>query len=72
MSFARTWLDFLPQFRSLHSLVLIILGNEQCQNDWLVPYTTKGGGLINTTFIVYDSPLVDNVNFFQWPLGVAT
>lgn len=49
-----------------------MLGNEHCENDWLVPYSAKAGGIINTTFIVYDSQLVDNVHFYQWPLGVAT
>lgn len=72
VSFARMWLDFLPQFRNLKNTILIILGNEQCENEWLVPYTAKAGGLINTTLIVYDAKLVDNVNFYQWPLGVAT
>ncbi|GFY56346.1 ribitol-5-phosphate xylosyltransferase 1 [Trichonephila inaurata madagascariensis] len=72
ISFARMWLDFLPQFRNLLSVVLILLGNEQCHNEWLIPYMAKYGGLVNTTFLVYDSPLVDNKNFYQWPLGVAT
>ncbi|KFM72355.1 Transmembrane protein 5, partial [Stegodyphus mimosarum] len=72
VTFAKMWLDFLPQFRNLQSVTLVILGNEQCHNDWLIPYTSKAGGLINTTFIVYDSPLIDNKYFFQWPLGVAT
>lgn len=30
------------------------------------------GGHIDAVFLVYDSPLVDNIEFFQWPLGVAT
>lgn len=72
ISFAKMWLDFLPQFRQLHSVLLILLGNEQCHNEWLIPYMAKYGGLVNSTFIVYDSPLVDNVNFYSWPLGVAT
>ncbi|GFQ86209.1 ribitol-5-phosphate xylosyltransferase 1 [Trichonephila clavata] len=72
VSFAKMWLDFLPQFRNLLSVVLILLGNEQCHNEWLMPYMAKYGGLVNSTFIVYDSPLVDNMNFYQWPLGVAT
>lgn len=72
MSFAKVWLDFLPQFQNLRSVILMILGNEQCHNDWLIPYTSRAGGLVNATFIVYDSPLVDNLNFYQWPLGVAT
>ena len=70
--FAKTWLDFLPKFPNLKSTVLVILGDEQCKNDWIIPYTAKAGGLINTTFIVYDSKLVDNVHFYQFPLGVAT
>ncbi|GIY97710.1 ribitol-5-phosphate xylosyltransferase 1 [Caerostris extrusa] len=72
VTFAKMWLDFLPQFRNLRSVILIILGNEQCHNEWLIPYMTKSGGMVNKTFLVYDSPLVDNVNFYQWPLGVAT
>ncbi|XP_054721801.1 ribitol-5-phosphate xylosyltransferase 1-like [Uloborus diversus] len=72
VSFAKMWLDFLPQFNNLKSAILIILGNEQCHNDWIIPYTSRAGGLVNKTFIIYDSPLVDNVHFYQWPLGVAT
>ncbi|GFT71082.1 ribitol-5-phosphate xylosyltransferase 1 [Nephila pilipes] len=72
VSFAKTWLDFLPQFRNLRTVILVLLGNEQCHNEWLIPYMAKNGGLINSTFIVYDSSLVDNNNFYQWPLGVAT
>ena len=29
-------------------------------------------GLIDAVFLVYDSLLVDNDEFYQWPLGVAT
>ncbi|KAG8182575.1 hypothetical protein JTE90_021715 [Oedothorax gibbosus] len=72
VSFAKVWLDFLPQFQNLHTVILMILGNEQCHNDWLLPYHSNAGGLVNATFIVYDSPLVDNINFYQFPLGVAT
>ncbi|GBL72956.1 Ribitol-5-phosphate xylosyltransferase 1 [Araneus ventricosus] len=72
VSFATMWLDFLPQFHNLRFVILIILGNEQCHNEWLIPYMSKSGGLVNKTFIVYDSPLVDNDHIYQWPLGVAT
>ena len=32
----------------------------------------KNGGIVKAAYITYDSKDVDNVNFFQWPLGVAT
>ncbi|XP_015928548.1 ribitol-5-phosphate xylosyltransferase 1 [Parasteatoda tepidariorum] len=72
IAFAKTWLDVLPQFHSLRSVLLFMLGDEQCRNDWLIPYMARSGGLINMTFIVYDSPLANNIDIFQWPLGVAT
>ncbi|XP_014675367.1 PREDICTED: transmembrane protein 5-like [Priapulus caudatus] len=72
VEFARIWLDFLPKLRRLRLAIVILLGDERCRNDWLLPYMAMRGGLINYTYVVYDSPLVDDKNFFQWPLGVAT
>ncbi|XP_067683992.1 ribitol-5-phosphate xylosyltransferase 1-like [Haliotis asinina] len=70
--FAKLWLDFLPALPYLKNVAVVILGNEQCNNDWLKSYMQIRGGPIKFAFLVYDSPDIDNVNFYQWPLGVAT
>lgn len=70
--FAKSWLDYLVHFKHLSKVALIILGDEKCNNDWILPYVKSRGGILNLVFITYDSPLVDNKEFFQWPLGVAT
>lgn len=72
VSFAKSWLNYLPHFKNLHGVILVLLGDEKCRNDWILPYMSFNGGYINATLIVYDSPLIDNFYFFQWPLGVAT
>ncbi|KAG8227850.1 hypothetical protein J437_LFUL010705 [Ladona fulva] len=72
ISAAKIWLDSLPSFRYLRNVILVVLGDEKCDNDWLLPYMKSRGGKVNAAFLVYDSPLVDNREFFQWPLGVAT
>ena len=41
-------------------------------SSWIESYLQKNGGLVKAVFVTYDSKDVDNVNFFQWPLGVAT
>ena len=69
---AKSWLDLLPQFRRLQRVVLVLLGNEKCENQWLTPYLSEHGGFVGAVFVVYDSTEVDDVTFFQWPLGVAT
>ncbi|KAJ9583399.1 hypothetical protein L9F63_022265, partial [Diploptera punctata] len=57
--------------RRKRAVAVVLLGNEKCDNDWILPYVRSQGGLVNVVFLVYDSPLVDNVQFYQWPLGVA-
>ena len=69
---ARMWLDLLPSVTGLRNAAVLLLGNEQCRNDWIKSYVTHRGSKIRSVFIVYDSPLVDNIFFYQWPLGVAT
>ncbi|KAK3100987.1 hypothetical protein FSP39_000027 [Pinctada imbricata] len=51
---------------------MVLLGDEQCNNDWIKPYLRRNGGLIQFVFLVYDSTEIDNEVFYQWPLGVAT
>ena len=69
---ATRWLDYLPQLPGLVNVAVVLLGNEQCHNQWLQPYLRSKGGPVKAVFLVYDSPEVDDENFFQWPLGVAT
>ncbi|KAK6176404.1 hypothetical protein SNE40_014696 [Patella caerulea] len=72
VDFAKMWLDFLPTLPYLKNAAVVLLGNEQCNNDWIKPYLQNRGGPIKFVFLVYDSHDIDNVNFYQWPLGVAT
>jgi len=72
VSVARRWLDYIVQQSSRFSNVaVVLLGNEQCNNSWIMRYMVKSGGPVKAAFIVYDSPDVDNDLFYQWPLGVA-
>ncbi|XP_069693916.1 ribitol-5-phosphate xylosyltransferase 1-like [Periplaneta americana] len=68
---AKLWLDYVPFYTKLKKLAVVLLGNERCNNNWILPYMRSRGGRIDLVFLVYDSPLVDNVEFHQWPLGVA-
>ncbi|KAL8613037.1 hypothetical protein ACOMHN_008806 [Nucella lapillus] len=72
VDYAKMWLDFLPSLPRLRNAALVLLGNERCQNGWLKPYMRLPGSRLRNVFLVYDSPWVDNVQFYQWPLGVAT
>ncbi|XP_046407109.1 ribitol-5-phosphate xylosyltransferase 1-like [Ischnura elegans] len=69
---AKIWLESLHSYSHLKKVILVVLGNEKCDNAWLLPYMKSKGGVVNAAFLVYDSTLVDNREFFQWPLGVAT
>jgi len=60
------------RFSKLKHTAVVLLGNEECANSWILPYMRSHGGQVDVAFIVYDSPLVDNKQFYQWPLGVAT
>ena len=72
VTFAKSWLDSLKRFPRLQNVALLLLGDEQCNNSWLQPYMDYNGGRVKLVFLVYDSPEIDEVHFFQWPLGVAT
>eukprot|EP00794_Sanderia_malayensis_P007850 gene7850-8699_t len=72
IEFAKNWLESLKKFENLKNLGVILLGNEQCNNEWLMNYMITNGGMVKFAFIVYDIPYVDNKMFLQWPLGVAT
>ena len=61
-----------PSSSTLKNVGVVLLGREDCDNDWLLPYMTRAGGVVKFAFVVYDTNLVDDVDIFQWPLGVAT
>jgi hypothetical protein len=69
--FAEMWLKSLQLLPSVKNVAVVLLGNEQCNNNWLLPYMVRQGGLVNIAYIVYDIPNQDDT-IFQWPLGVAT
>ena len=72
VKFAITWLDSIRGMENLKNFAVVLLGNEQCNNKWLMPYMKINGGFINFAFIIYDVPYIDDKNFHPWPLGVAT
>ncbi|XP_024082190.1 UDP-D-xylose:ribitol-5-phosphate beta1,4-xylosyltransferase-like isoform X2 [Cimex lectularius] len=69
---ALNWLEYIPQLTSLKKLAVIVLGSENCEDNWITKYLKSKGGPIDVLFMVYDSPLIDNKEVYQWPLGVAT
>ncbi|KAL1110581.1 hypothetical protein AAG570_008109, partial [Ranatra chinensis] len=69
---SKLWIDYLPRLEKLKKTAIMLLGNEQCDNDWIKPYMRSNGGLVDVLFLVYDSPVVNNNDVYQWPLGVAT
>lgn len=72
IKFSKSWLDYLVHFKHLKNVALLVLGDEKCDNNWILPYLKSHGGVVDIVFVIYDSKLVDNREFFQWPLGVAT
>ncbi|XP_072257384.1 ribitol-5-phosphate xylosyltransferase 1 [Pyxicephalus adspersus] len=75
ISFATQWLQYaqtLVKNHKLHHVAVVMLGNEQCNNDWILPYLKENGGFVELLFLVYDSPWINEESVFQWPLGVAT
>ena len=71
IKFAKLWLKSLETLPNLKNVAVILLGNEQCNNNWFMPYTVRQGGMVRIAYIVYDIPNQDDT-IFQWPLGVAT
>ena len=56
---------------NLKGLGLLLIGSEDCKNDWINKELALNGGIINFVLLVYDSDLVDGRRVYQWPLGVA-
>ena len=68
----------IPTMPSIEGVGIILHGSETCDNDWLRPFLRNETGDIGTeqykirfVFVTYATDLIDNVNVFQWPLGVA-
>lgn len=75
VSYSTRWLEHvqtLVQSHTVSHVAVVLLGNEQCNNEWITPHLKRNGGFIDLLFLVYDSPWVNDKDVFQWPLGVAT
>lgn len=75
ISYSVQWLQHvqsLIQARTVTRVAVVLLGNEQCNNNWISPYLKRNGGFVDLLFLVYDSSWVNDKDIFQWPLGVAT
>ncbi|XP_053575769.1 ribitol-5-phosphate xylosyltransferase 1 [Bombina bombina] len=75
ISFAIQWLHYtqtLVENRKLQHVAVVLLGSEQCNNDWIRPYLKRHGGFVDLLFFVYDSTWINDEDVYQWPLGVAT
>ncbi|KAG7155632.1 Ribitol-5-phosphate xylosyltransferase 1-like, partial [Homarus americanus] len=68
---AKYWLDSIQSWDTPPVVILVMLGNEQCENHWVDGYIQPNGAVV-TVLVTYDDPRVDQVTFYQWPLGVAT
>lgn len=75
VTYSTRWLEHvqaLVHSNTLSHVAVVLLGNEQCNNDWIAPHLKRNGGFVDLLFLVYDSPWVNDKDVFQWPLGVAT
>lgn len=75
VSYSTRWLEHVQtivQSNTVSHVAVVLLGSEQCNNDWISPYLKRNGGFVELLFLVYDSPWVNDKDVFQWPLGVAT
>ena len=72
IEFSKAWLKSLDNLSQLRNVAVVLLGDEECNNEWIQSFMYYNGGPVRVVFLVYDSPLIDNKNFYQWPLGVAT
>lgn len=75
ISYSTRWLEHVQtmvQSNTVSHVAVVLLGSEQCNNNWISPYLKRNGGFVELLFLVYDSPWVNDKDVFQWPLGVAT
>ena len=67
-----SWVKSVLLSHTPMTLFLVLLGNNNCSNRWILPYLASNGGPISAVFIVGDSSIIDHKEIFPWPLGVAT
>uniref|UniRef100_A0A3B5Q3C0 Ribitol xylosyltransferase 1 n=1 Tax=Xiphophorus maculatus TaxID=8083 RepID=A0A3B5Q3C0_XIPMA len=75
VSYSTRWLEHVQALvlsNTVSHVAVVLLGNEQCNNDWIAPHLKRNGGFVDLLFLIYDSPWVNDKDVFQWPLGVAT
>ncbi|KAM8800338.1 ribitol-5-phosphate xylosyltransferase 1 isoform 2-T2 [Rhynchonycteris naso] len=75
VSFATQWLLYVQNLvltQKLQHVAVVLLGNEHCNNEWINQFLKRNGGFVELLFIIYDSPWINDMDVFQWPLGVAT
>ncbi|XP_062932055.1 ribitol-5-phosphate xylosyltransferase 1 isoform X1 [Cynocephalus volans] len=73
--YATQWLYYAQRLmlsQKIQHFAVVLLGNEYCDNEWIHQFLKRNGGFVELLFIIYDSPWVNDVDIFQWPLGVAT
>ncbi|KAK4319800.1 hypothetical protein Pmani_009296 [Petrolisthes manimaculis] len=68
---ARRWLHHLSTLAPAPPTLLVMLGNEECDNEWVQRYVSPRGPVV-AVLLTYDDPHIDNIQYHQWPLGVAT
>lgn len=64
-------LNSLKLFARLEKVGVILLGDDECKNEWFEPFLKRNGGPVDVAWLVYDSKLVDDKTVFQFPLGVS-
>lgn len=73
--YATQWLLYvqnLVQTQKIQHVAVVLLGNEHCNNEWIKQFLKRNGGFVELLFVIYDSPWINDMDVFQWPLGVAT
>ena len=68
----KEWLDHLRKKEKPPSIIIVMLGNEKCENEWIEEYVYDKSQFIKAVLLTYDDFRVDGMFYFQWPLGVAT
>lgn len=67
---AQKKLNDLRSSQQIDRIVLVVLGNPDCHNDWMSSYLRSRGGFIDAIFLIRGSTFVDNTEIFPWPIGV--
>ncbi|XP_054166106.1 ribitol-5-phosphate xylosyltransferase 1-like [Oppia nitens] len=71
--FATEWIEGVKIVKDkIANIGIVMLGDEDCHNNWIKPYIESNGGFIKFLFVVYDWKAIDNHDIYQWPLGLAT